>query len=184
MLTKSPWAKEAAVSVFGGAGGSLLNRNGAMNRSGNMSSTSRQRANANQTTSANDAPDLQYKAIARWDSALPVREALKKKAVAGFEDNYIIALIGDLALADPDADENQKASRLDMMKEYTKLERKGGAIPLVNMELVPKEGTLFYFPRSEPMKGGQVTFVTKLGPVEVKCKFEVKEMMYRGKLEL
>jgi hypothetical protein len=29
-----------------------------------------------------------------------------------------------------------------------------------------------------------VTFVTKLGPIDVKCKFTVKDMMYRGKLEL
>jgi hypothetical protein len=49
---------------------------------------------------------------------------------------------------------------------------------------VKKLGTLFYFPRAEAIKDGQVTFLTKLGPVEVKCKFTVKEMMYHGKLEL
>jgi len=184
LLTKSPWAKEASVSVFGGAGGSLLNRDGAMNESGNLSSTGRQRARKNQTTQSGDAPDLRYKSIVRWESALPVREAKKSKSTEGVADFYILALVGDLALADPDADEAQRESRLDMMKQYTKLERHGGAIPLANVELVKKVGTLFYFPRAEPIKDGQVTFTTKMGPVEVKCKFTVKDMMYRGKLEL
>jgi hypothetical protein len=183
MLTRSPWAKEAAVSVFGGAGGNLLNRNGAMNRSGNMSSSGRQRVTTTQTQSG-DAPDLRYKAIVRWQSALPIRQALKSKSMEGVADYYVLALVGDLAMADPDADEAQRESRLDMMKQYTKLDRHGGAIPLANVEPVKKVGTLFYFSRAEPIKDGQVTFTTKMGPVEVKCKFTVKEMMYRGKLEL
>jgi len=183
LLTRSPWAKEGAVSVFGGAGGSLTNRNGAMNRSGTMTNTGRQRTSTTQTTQG-DAPDLRYRAIVRWQSALPIREALKEKSTPGVEDSYIIAVVGDLALADPDADEAQRESRLDMMKQYTKLDRHGGTIPLTNIESVKKLGTLFYFPRAEPIKDGQVTFTTKMGPIEVKCKFAVKEMMYRGKLEL
>ncbi len=184
LLTKSPWAKEASVSVFGGAGGSLLNRNGAISEEGVMTSTGRQRGKKTQTTQSGDAPDLRYKAIVRWESALPIREALKKKPVESAADFYILALVGDLALADPDEDEAQRESRLDMMKQYTKLERRGGAIPLANIESVKKVGTLFYFPRAEPIKDGQVTFTAKVGPVEVKCKFTVKEMTYHGKLEL
>jgi hypothetical protein len=183
MLTKSPWAHEASVSVFGGAGGSLLNRNGAMNRSGNMSSTGRQRTNTTQTQTS-DAPDLRYKAIVRWESALPIRQALKKTTMESIADFYILALVGDLALADPDSDEAQRESRLDMMKQYTHLEKHGGQIPLANIEPVKKVGTLFYFPRTEPIKDGQVQFITKMGPVEVKCKFTVKEMTVHGKLEL
>jgi hypothetical protein len=184
LLTRSPWAKEGAVSVFGGTGG-LINRNGAMNRSGSMSSGSsgRQRTNTTQTQSG-DAPDLRYKAIVRWQSALPIREALKEKSMAAAQDSYIVAVVGDLALADPDADDAQREARLDMMKQATRLERRGGAIPLTNIETVKKLGTLFYFPRAEPIKDGQVTFDTKLGPVEVRCRFTVKDMMYRGKLEL
>ena len=30
----------------------------------------------------------------------------------------------------------------------------------------------------------QVTFVTKVGPLEVKCKFTLRDMLYRGNLEL
>jgi hypothetical protein len=186
LLTKSPWAREAAVSVFGGAGGSLLNRNGAINRSGNITSVGRQRTNTTQTTPSGEAPDLRYKAIVRWESALPVREAKKLKKMdptQGADEFYVLALLGDLAVADPDEDEAQRESRLDMMKQYTKLDKRGGPISLAKMEPVKKIGTLFYFRRDEPIKD-QVTFVTKMGPVEVKCKFTVKEMTYRGKAEL
>lgn len=183
LLTRSPWAKEGAVSVFGGSGG-LINRNGATNWSGSMSNGSgRQRSNTKQTQSS-DAVDLRYKAIVRWQSALPIREALKEKPTAAIADSYIIAVVGDLAMADPDADEAQRESRLDMMKQNTKLDRHGGAIPLTNIVPVKAVGTLFYFPRAEPIKDGQVTFSTKMGPVEVRCKFTVKEMMYHGNLEL
>ena len=184
MLTRSPWAKEASVSVFGGSGGALLNRDGATSWEGGMSGSGRQRTRTTQTKQSGDAPDLHYRAILRWESALPIREALKAKAAAEFAEFYVLALVSDLALADPDADEAQRESRLDMMKQYTKLEKHGGAIALANVAPVNKVGTMFYFPRSEPIKDGQVSFTTKLGPVEVKCKFTVKDMMYRGKLEL
>ena len=53
------------------------------------------------------------------------------------------------------------------------------------MKLVPG-GTLFYFSRVLPLSldDRQVTFVTKMGPLEVKCKFILREMLYRGALEL
>jgi hypothetical protein len=180
MLTKSPWAKEAAVSVFGGAGGSLLNRNGAMNRYGTMTNSGRAPTNPKQA----DDSDLRYKAFVRWESARPVREALKLKPTQALADYYILAVVGDLTLADPDEDEAQRESRIDMMKQSTKLDKRGGPIPLTKIEIDKKEGTLFYFSRVELIKDGQVTFTARLGPVEVKCKFTVKEMMYHGKLDL
>ena len=181
MLTKSPWAKEAAVSVFGGAGGSLLNRNGAMNRSGTMTNSGRQPTNAKQPDADSD---LRYKAFVRWESARPVREALKLQATQALADYYILAVVGDLTLGDSDEDEAQRESRIDMMKQSTRLDKRGGPIPLAKIEIDKKEGTLFYFSRTELIKDGQVTFTARLGPVEVKCKFTVKEMTYQGKLDL
>lgn len=185
LLTKSPWAKPGDVHMFGGAGGGLLNRNGAMNRSGTMTGTRPQRPGT-MPNAPGDTPDLTYSAIVRWQSALPIREALKEKPSPVFADNYIIAVVGTMAMADPDADINEQESRIEMMRQSTKLDHKGGAIELANIEPRKDLGTLFYFSREEPIKekDGQVTFATKLGPLEVKAKFTVKEMMYRGKLEL
>ena len=52
MLTRSPWAKEGSVSVFGGAGGNLINRNGAMSESGDMTGGGRRRTKTTQTKAA------------------------------------------------------------------------------------------------------------------------------------
>ena len=49
-----------------------------------------------------------------------------------------------------------------------------------------KDGELFYFSRLDAIKPSnkEITFTTKLGPMEFKAKFTLKDMMYRGKLEL
>jgi len=47
-------------------------------------------------------------------------------------------------------------------------------------------GTLFYFSRGLALRpeDKQATFSTKLGPIDVKCKFTLKDMMVKGNLEL
>ena len=48
------------------------------------------------------------------------------------------------------------------------------------------ERILFFFRREEPIDadGKEAVFVTKLGPLDVKAKFPLKDMRYEGKLEL
>jgi hypothetical protein len=74
-----------------------------------------------------------------------------------------------------------------MLRESTKLERKGpGPIYLDHIEPSGGGGTLFYFSRLEPItpSNKEITFHTKMGPLEIKAKFSLKEMMYKGKLDL
>jgi hypothetical protein len=77
-----------------------------------------------------------------------------------------------------------------MFKQYTKLEKKGDPIYLVKIGYLngpaATSGTLFYFERNDLITLGdrQVTFVTKLGPNDVKAKFTLRDMTYLGKLEL
>jgi hypothetical protein len=63
--------------------------------------------------------------------------------------------------------------------------------PLSRIAVLPKRdvslaGTLFYFSRGLALRpeDKNVTFSTKLGPIDVKCRFTLKDMMYRGNLEL
>ena len=77
------------------------------------------------------------------------------------------------------------------LKQVTKLEHKGDAIMLSRVAVAPKTalslaGTFFYFSRDLALrtKDNQATFSTKLGPIDVKCKFTLKDMVYRGNLEL
>jgi hypothetical protein len=45
---------------------------------------------------------------------------------------------------------------------------------------------MYYFSRMDPIKPSnkEITFSTKIGALEFKAKFQLKDMSYRGKLEL
>lgn len=189
LLTKSPWAREASVDFNSGGGiGNSRNttmRGGAYNRRGAA------------TPVPNDpgAPvnPGKYQAIVRWESALPVREAnhhlLKDDPAA----NYILSVVGDVPMLSGggnDETDSEFQQRLEMLKEYSKIEKHGDPIYLMKIGRLKgpagQSGTLFYFERNDLIRPNdhQVTFVTKLGPVSVKCKFPLHDMMYQGKLEL
>jgi hypothetical protein len=190
LLAKSPWARDAAVKYNAGPGGLGAPRSG-MNRGYGRVGTGRGVANPDATSGPTSAGN--YTAVVRWESALPVREAnhhlLKDDPAA----NYILAVDGDLPMLgrhSADESETEFQQRLDMLKQYTKLEKKGDPIFLNKIGYPPgpaaTSGTLFYFERNDLITLGDhtVTFVTKLGPIDVKVKFPLKEMMYQGKLEL
>jgi hypothetical protein len=185
LLNKSPWAKEAAVSYYGGQNGPLSNT-----MPGARSRSSR---NASSGTSPSAVSPAAWKAIVRWESALPVREALKAKSSPDLEKFYILNMVGDVPSvgATPDEDESQRQARFETLKQVTKLEHKGDAILLSRVAVAPKSalslaGTLFYFSRDLALrpKDNQAVFSTKLGPIDVKCKFALKDMTYQGNLEL
>jgi len=102
--------------------------------------------------------------------------------------NYILSVNGDLPTLGLDLDETdaQREQRSQMLKEYTRLERRHDPIYLSRVVYQSASTTWFYFSRIDPIspKDGQVTFTSKLGPIEIKAKFPVKEMVYQGKLEL
>jgi len=187
LLNKSPWAKEAVVSYYGGQNGPLSST--LPGTRGNRGSS----RNASSGTSPSATSPAAWKAIIRWESALPVREALKAHPSSDFEKYYILNMVGDVPSvgATPDEDESQRKSRFEALKLVTKLEHKGDAILLSRVAVAPKSamslaGTLFYFSRDLALqpKDNQAIFSTKLGPIDVKCKFALKDMMYRGNLEL
>jgi hypothetical protein len=184
MLNKSPWAKDASLTYYGGQNGPLASGSA---RTGRRGGGQIGRGDTNPT------PSGQWKAVVRWESALPVREALKLKSLDGLAENYILNMFGDVPSMGTalDEDDAQRRQRLDAFKDNTKLEHRGDQINLNRMELAPKSslspaGTLFYFSRQLALRleDKQVTFSTKMGPLEVKCKFALAEMMYQGKLEV
>jgi len=139
----------------------------------------------------------------RWESALPIQEALRigasdEKPNADFEKYYVIALIGDLSAggrrrsstSDDDDDSTTRADRrLEELKESARLERKDGPTSLEKVEEGSRVGSrgpgvYFYFDRKADvsMDDKFVNFSTKLGRMEIKAKFTMKEMSYHGKL--
>jgi hypothetical protein len=195
LLSKSPWAKEASISystgqraLLGGgqrAGGTVGRRGGNRGTSGGGASSA--------GTIAGD-PGGSWKAMVRWESALPVREALGGTSSSEFAENYVINMIGAIPSVGLPADDDDPAERkqkLELLQETTRIERRDDPLELQGVATAPatrlsRGGTLFYFSRILPIKPAdkQVTFVTKMGGIEIKCKFTLKEMQYRGNLEL
>lgn len=191
LLTKSPWAKEAEVKNNSGVGGIGAPRSSGGMRGRTMGGSSGRPVGTIPDTS--NIPQGHYRAIVRWDSALPVREALRNQSKDDPAANYILCVSGDLPMLgrrSNDESDSEYQQRLDMLKQYTKIEKKGDPIYLTKIGYqngpASVSGTLFYFERNDLITPGDrtVTFVTKLGPNDVKAKFAVREMMYLGKLEL
>ena len=188
LLTKSPWAQEPKTQYNSGPGGLPAGR-GSATRGGRVVGGSRTTTSG---STNNPGVPQKYQSIVRWESALPIREANHNKSKDDPAANYILKVLGDLpmlSLASNDETEAEYAQRLDNLKQYTKLEKKGDPIYLSNLRHEGKgeeEGTLFYFVRNDliTLDDKAVTLVTKLGPIDVKCKFTLKDMMYQGKLEL
>ena len=138
------------------------------------------------------------KASVRWESASAFRDAMKKLHAEGatqadVEGFYVITVTGlkiGMGRGGNSASVEQLARARERLKELTKLTRKGkDPIGAAKVEGTPSaEGTTlrFYFPRSEPIdvEDKEVVFETKMGPMELKTKFALKDMVIDGKLAL
>jgi hypothetical protein len=142
----------------------------------------------------------EFNARVRWESARPVREALKERLPKDYDGYYVIAVHGLPQMrrprgqqeGGPNIDPDQMRKRMvERMKESTTLSRKGKdpAKP-ERIETTTVEDAsifLFFFPRGEApitLEDKELTFATQFGPMEMKATFPLKEMLYQGKLEL
>ena len=188
MLSRSPWAKEA--SIFDSA--THKGVSSAPYAGGIYGSPRYESPDGKSLPKVGGSKG--WGATVRWDSALPVRDAMKAAKSADADKNYIIALVGEMPAASVPSDDDDAAERqrkLDVLKESTRLERKDDPLELQRVKIAPRtplsaSGTLYYFSRVLPLTPDdkQVTFVTKVGPLEVKCKFTLRDMLYHGNLEL
>jgi hypothetical protein len=232
MITKSPWAKEAEITAGNrrggtGNGGSGRSRGGlgfpgggigfpgggggvgypgGGNRGGYPGGGGYPRGGGGYPGGNDPGSGGQrlYSATVRWESALPVQEALRlnasdEKPNPDFEKYYVIALIGDLpsgrrGVNDENSDDDRRGQadrRIEEFKDYTSLERKDGPLHLEKVEEGSRTGSrgpgfYFYFSRKEEisMDDKQVAFSTKVGATEIKANFTLKDMLYHGKLAL
>jgi hypothetical protein len=134
----------------------------------------------------------------RWESALPVRQALAREAaeqggssvgkVAAALSVYMIAVRGMPVSPVSGDDEAGDQERLDELRAATFLKRRGHESLYPEKAEASRDGStlLFRFSRTDPitLKEGEVEFVTRYAGIEVRRKFDLKEMVYRGKLEL
>lgn len=187
LLTQSPWARPAAVSFTNTAGALNLPGFGRYGAGRTNPGTPVPRpGSATGDAAKNASTPLAFQALIRWESARPIRLA-EKSAAFDTAEFYVISATGDVpSSANANEDLEAREQRREMLQEFTRLERKGDpAIYLDRVESIPT-GIRFYFSRLEPIKESnkEITFATKVGPLEFKAKFPLKEMMFRGKLEL
>lgn len=134
---------------------------------------------------AQHGPDAlaEFKAMVRWESARPVRLAMGIEEDAADRHPYVISLIGfPLLKADvPNA--------LVPLRWATRLERAGKErLRATSIELHEKGGILaFVFTfdgQADPITvdDREVLFVTRLGSMNLRVKFTLRDMMFERKL--
>ena len=183
LLSKSPWAKDAAITDNGQVGGLGSPRSARRGRAGSSEGGS--------DTPPSSTPKITWKAIVRWESALPVREAMKASAPKDFKDFYVLNVVGNVPSPITSGDTPEDRSSMAYLKEVTKLSHKGDEIHMARVELalasdLSPAGTRFYFSRTLALmpEDKEAEFVTKIGPLDLKCKFTLKDMFYKGQLDL
>ncbi len=195
MISSSPWAKSASLSMSfpGGGGGPALPPGG-----GFGGGPPRGPQGGSENGPGAQAPSVEI--VARWQSALPIRQALVRlkfgaeadksaeaaKVLEQQERPYEIVLSGPMGMflgAKPE--EAQKA-----LSEVTSLSSpRTGAINPTQIEVGNPGKTMdviFVFPRTMPftVEDKEVELTTKLGTSTLKYKFKLKDMMVNGKLEM
>jgi len=206
LLTKSPWAKEATtqytqepmssqgggyptgrspnsypppVSIPGipGIGGIGFPRRGGSGPSGQP------RRGGGQGTA--------FRGTVRWESAQPIRDALKSPLPDLFDGHYVIAVTGIPLLDERTrSEEEDTPESLDNLKELSSLQVKGK--DYVQAGVVRRQvgtGNTFLFGFSKEMlaiskSDTEINFSTKLGRVGVKARFSPKEMLYHSELSV
>ena len=76
---------------------------------------------------------------------------------------------------------------MNRLKESATLERKGKDPVHAESVQAAQQMLVFFFPRKDgpiDVADKEVTFQAKMGPMTVKAKFALKDMLYEGKLEL
>ncbi len=148
---------------------------------------------------------MQFQGIVRWESAAPVLAALKAPLPEEFANRYVISVSGFpiLSRAQERSEDGEQTEStvsrgtsrdvLDRIQAMTYLEPKGKAPVQPGVVDRAPGGTgrgvtlLFGFSKDGLQLAAadkEVTFTTQLGTLQVKTKFDLKEMMYHKQLAL
>jgi hypothetical protein len=219
MMTNSPWAKQISVAVGpamgrGGApnspfgGGGRGGRGGAGPVTGDASTSAGGGGGAppgagglRGDRTPDDSPVMvpAVRLLLRWQTALPVKQALIKakygaeagtspeaqKLLEREEQYYVLSVSGLPAYLAPKDDQARQAMAAASMLNV----KNKDAVAAADVQF-QKDGqnldAYFLFPRKSAfsLDDKEIEFVAKLGPVTLKHKFKLKDMVFKGKLEL
>jgi hypothetical protein len=188
LTNKSPWAKEVTVSAQPANG---MGRGGGMGMPPGYPGM----GGPGMGRRGGGMPGQTFKGIVRWESAQPIRDALKEPLPEGFANLYVVS-VGGIPLdagsrsrsqsQDDSAQSDQNT--LDRMKGVTLLEPKDKRYlqPAIVVQQPAGYGNVYFgfakdlvTLRSEDKEVG---FTTQFGSAQVKTKFYLKDMLYHGEL--
>jgi hypothetical protein len=213
ILQSSPWAKPFSVALAGAGNGSTSGRRAGSGNSGSSNPTvpmggpdgtadqsglGRYAGNRDAVDSGGGGSTINL--TVRWQSAMPVREAIvkakygneagtsaeAKKALEEKIDHYILSIGGlPKSALQGDADELKK----QMLAQGTLVIK--GKDPIKAVDFMTQNGgstgeVMFAFPKTMPITEDdkEVEFIVKIGDFSVRQKFRLKEMLVNGKLDL
>jgi hypothetical protein len=146
--------------------------------------------------SAETGPLVQFRVLARWETAAPVRLAGGPDLPDGAAPYYVIRLRGMPLMPPPkprdgEPPSNPNADLIEEVKQNTRIERKDKPA-IACAHLFTGSGTastdlLLFFPRADdPIVAADklVTLESRFGPFHLSIKFPLKEMIYKGALAL
>jgi hypothetical protein len=141
-------------------------------------------------------PAPQVKLLVSWRSALPMKQALIRTVVGPGgtivpEDQQVLDRDEPAYLVTLAGLPVRYARSVPAMKAETFLKRGSNKVPIVVSDVGAQQTetgivVVFAFPKTDAIlvEDKDVEFVTKLGQFDVKKKFNLKDMVFRGKLEL
>jgi hypothetical protein len=154
-----------------------------------------------------------FKVLVRWFSAQVFRDGLKQQLPAELKGKYVVTVQGLPMMMlsgagpggprpgggegqppqppSPEEIEKRRAALLERMKQSSHLERKDkdpiGAERVALASGGERPTVVFIFPGdAQPIQAEdkEVVFLSKLGRMEIKAKFPLKDMRYKGELAL
>jgi hypothetical protein len=146
--------------------------------------------------STDTGQSVQFRVLARWESAKPVRLAGGPELPEGTARFYVIRLRGMPLLPpakgiDTESAPNPNQGMLEAIEQGSRIERKDkAAIPCAHLLTGSGESAmemlLFFAHGKDPITVGEkaVTLESRFGPFHLSVKFPLKDMMYKGALAL
>jgi len=137
-----------------------------------------------------------FKGVVRWESAKPVQEASKSTLPDPFANHYVISLNGfPLGPRRPNAEGGTEAAEppklskaaLDRIKAATSLTPKSKDKVDADVAQMVGNSLLLGFPKDSlklSAENKEVAFITMIGRMVIRTKFNCKEMMYKETLAI
>ena len=201
IMTSSPWARTVTATakqkLDEGAETDTAGNRSRMGRGGGVVIGS---ADPSEPTVGLPPPSLNVavpgeKAIVRWESAAPVREAARRLAAFGDSSDLDVAahVVVSLTLTGPvqqlPKDAAQQTTFSKWIDSTTTLELPGQAAlhPVKIAFAHSPEGSvaLFHFARPVALRAsGEVAFTCRMWPLTFRARFFLSNMVFHGRLEL